>query len=147
MIPSIIRTVMTEMPYCKAADILQDVIDTPISPELLPPDQSGEISQQTEDLVGPYELHDFFLYHVLNFGFTPTKIYQLSNRVFAGIYDSKTVKKWLTVFYKRFFSQQFKRSCMPEGVRIFDVSFSPRGDWQMPGDATAEAWLRELESL
>ena len=144
VIPAIIQSVMEQAPYCEAAHILQDVIDTPISPELLPPDGEDQITQQTEDLVGPYPLHDFFLYHVLHYGFTPEKICIMASRAFAGIYDGKTVKKWLKVFYKRFFTQQFKRSCMPEGVRVFDVSLSPRGDWQMPGDVTADPWLENL---
>lgn len=147
VIPMVIRSVMNEAPYCDAARILQDVIDTPISPELLPPDPDGRIAQQTEDLVGPYQLHDFFLYYVLHYGFAPKKIFALACRAFADVYEGETVKKWLKVFYKRFFTQQFKRSCMPEGVRVFEVSLSPRADWQMPGDAVADAWLREVDSL
>lgn len=147
VIPMVIQSVMREAPYCDAARVLQDVIDTPISPELLPPDPDGSIAQQTQDLVGPYQLHDFFLYYVLYYGFTPKKIFALASRAFADTYEGETVKKWLKVFYKRFFAQQFKRSCMPEGVKVFEVSLSPRADWQMPGDAVADAWLREADEL
>ena len=147
VIPSIIRAVMQQMDYVHTAFVLQDVIDTPISPELLPPDPEGEIAQQTEDLVGPYALHDFFLYYVLNYGFTPEKIFLMACRAFRGVYDRQTVKKWLRVFYKRFFTQQFKRSCMPEGVKVFDVSLSPRGDWQMPSDASVDLWIQEIDQL
>ena len=147
VIPAVIRAVMQKPEYAHAASVLQDVIDTPISPELLPPDSEGEIAQQTEDLVGPYALHDFFLYHVLHYGLTPEKIYRMACRAFAGDYDAVTVKKWLKVFYKRFFTQQFKRSCLPEGVKVFDVSLSPRGDFLMPGDASAQLWLGEVEQL
>lgn len=133
--------------------ILLDIIDTPISPELIPADESGNISQKTEDLVGPYELHDFFLYYVLRFGFRPSKIFMLARKAFDGsdksvmAYDDETIKKWLTVFVRRFFSQQFKRSCMPDGPKVGSVSLSPRGDWRMPSDASAAIWLRECELL
>ena len=147
VIPLVIRATMKDAAYAKAADILEDVIDTPISPELLPPDDQGVIAQQTEDLVGPYALHDFFLYYVMRYGFAPAKIYAMACRVFSGEFDGATVKKWLGVFYKRFFTQQFKRSCLPEGVKVFDISVSPRGDWQMPSDATADVWLRQVEKL
>ncbi len=130
------------------ARVLRDIIDTPISPELIPAD-SGEdtIAQKTEDLVGPYELHDFFLYHTLRNNFAPKKIYTLAKKAFAGVYDNETLKKWLRNFYRRFFSQQFKRSCMPDGPKVGSVCLSPRGDWRMPSDAKAALWLRETESL
>lgn len=126
---------------------LLDIIDTPISPELIPADESGNISQKTEDLVGPYELHDFFLYHFLRFGSRPSKIYYLAEIAFRNTYDSTTIKKWLTIFFRRFFSQQFKRSCLPDGPKVGSVSLSPRGDWRMPSDASAELWLKECEEL
>lgn len=139
---------ISEMPeFAAARPVLQDILDTPISPELLPPDAEGKIAQHTEDLVGPYALHDFFLYYVLRFGFTPTKIYTLACRAFADDFDAPTVKKWLKVFYRRFFSQQFKRSCMPDGVKVGSVTLSPRGDWRMPSDASARLWLEEVERL
>ena len=126
---------------------LLDIIDTPISPELIPADESGNIWQKTEDLVGPYELHDFFLYHFLRFGSRPAKIFYLAEMAFKGVYDSTTIKKWLTVFFRRFFSQQFKRSCLPDGPKVGSVSLSPRGDWRMPSDASAALWLKECEEL
>lgn len=127
-------------------ETLRDILDTPISPELLPPEQ-GKITQKTEDLVGPYELHDFFLYYVVNYGYAPKKIYRLAREAFANDFDSNTILSWLTVFYRRFFSQQYKRSCLPDGPKTGVVSLSPRGDWKMPSDAYATAWLRELEEL
>lgn len=127
--------------------VLRDVLDTPISPELLPPDENGRIAQETESIVGPYALHDFFLYYVLRFGFTPEKIYALACRAFAGDFDNKTIKKWLKNFYRRFVSQQFKRSCLPDGVKVGSVCLSPRGDWRMPSDASGKAWLRRAEAL
>ena len=128
-------------------DVLMDVIATPISPELLPPDEKGNIVQQTESLVGPYALHDFFIYHVLRYGFSPKKIYALACMAFKDDFDGETVLKWLKSFYRRFFAQQFKRSCMPDGVKIFDVGLSPRGDWRMPSDASAKLWLKELDEI
>lgn len=122
-------------------------MNTEISPELLPPDKSGKIAQKTEDLIGPYELHDFFLYHVVRWGFSPKKVFFLAKTSFAGAYDEKTVLKWLKNFYRRFFSQQFKRSCMPDGVKIGSVTLSPRADWRMPSDAQATLWLSELENI
>lgn len=124
--------------------LLADIIDTPISPELLPASASDEIQQVTEDLVGPYELHDFFLYNILNFGFSPEKIFFLARKAFNGVYDDKTIKKWLKTFIRRFFSQQFKRSCMPDGPKVVSVSLSPRGDWQMPSDAHSDIFLDNL---
>ena len=133
--------------FAASRAVLQDILDTPISPELLPPDAQGKISQQTEDLVGPYALHDFFLYHMLRYGFTPTKIYALACRAFADDFDRETVKKWLKNFYRRFFTQQFKRNCMPDGVKVGSVGLGPRGDWHMPSDASAGIWLDEVEQL
>ena len=131
----------------KFAQVLFDILDTPVSPELLP-SEDGKISQKTEDLVGPYELHDFFLYYVLRFGFSPRKIYFLAcNSELAKNYDEQTIKKWLKNFYKRFFSQQFKRSCMPDGAKVGSVNLSPRGDWRCPSDAMARIWLEEIEQI
>ena len=133
--------------------ILLDIIDTPISPELIPADEDGNISQKTEDLVGPYELHDFFLFYMLRYGYRPARIYMLAKHAFdghntsAGIYNDDTIKHWLTVFCRRFFSQQFKRSCMPDGPKVGSVSLSPRGDWRMPSDASAAMWIEECNSL
>lgn len=124
-----------------------DIVDTPISPELTPADESGEIRQKTEDLVGPYELHDFFLYYFLRFGFRPKKLFFLACQAFEGVYDESIVQKWLVVFLRRFFSQQFKRSCLPDGPKVGNVSLSPRGDWRMPSDASSAIWLAEAESL
>jgi len=126
--------------------VLLDVLDTPVSPELLPP-RDGNIAQKTEDLVGPYELHDFYLYYMLRFGFSPAKIYRLAKLAFQGVYAEETIRKWLKVFCCRFFSQQFKRSCLPDGPKIGSVGVSPRGDLRMPSDACAAIWLKELESL
>ena len=140
---------------------LQDIIDTPISPELIPADENGNIKQKTEDLVGPYELHDFFLYHFLRFGYHPAKIYMLAKKAFVDsassrvkisdkdpdTYDEATIKKWLKTFLRRFFNQQFKRSCLPDGPKVGSVSLSPRGDWRMPSDASSELWLAEAERL
>nr|WP_317448853.1 NAD(+) synthase [uncultured Sellimonas sp.] len=126
--------------------ILLDVLDTPVSPELLPP-EDGQIAQKTEDLVGPYELHDFYLYYVLRFGYEPSKIYRIAKRAFEGVYDEETILKWLKKFYWRFFSQQFKRSCLPDGPKVGTVALSPRGDWRMPSDASAAVWIQDLEQL
>ena len=124
---------------------LLDIVDTPISPELIPADEHGNISQITEDLVGPYELHDFFLYYFLRFGFRPSKILFLAGRAFKGAYDEETLKKWLQTFCRRFFNQQFKRSCLPDGPKVGSIALSPRGDWRMPSDATVSRWLNDLE--
>lgn len=132
---------------------LMDIIDTPISPELIPADEHGEISQKTEDLVGPYALHDFFLYYFLRFGFRPSKLYLLAKQAFGGVhpkaetYSDEVIKHWLKTFIRRFFSQQFKRSCLPDGPKVGSVSLSPRGDWRMPSDASASIWLAECEAL
>ena len=128
------------------SEVLLDVLDTPVSPELLPP-EDGKIAQKTEDLVGPYELHDFFLYHILRFGFRPGKIFRLAKRAFEGTYTDETILKWLKVFYRRFFSQQFKRSCLPDGPKVGSVAVSPRGDLRMPSDACGRLWLEELEQM
>ena len=130
----------------RLAQALFDVLDTPVSPELLPP-KDGEISQKTEELVGPYELHDFFLYYMLRFGFAPGKIYRMACRAFEGAYAPETIKRWLATFYRRFFSQQFKRSCLPDGPKVGSVTLSPRGDLRMPSDASAQLWLEEIEKL
>lgn len=126
--------------------ILQDVLDTPVSPELLPP-KDGEISQKTEDIVGPYELHDFFLYYVMRFGYSPKKIYKLAVYAFNGEYSNETIHKWLKVFYRRFFTQQFKRSCLPDGPKVGSVALSPRGDLRMPSDAMSTLWMKEVEEI
>ncbi len=131
----------------QACDILMDIIDTPISPELIPADENGDILQKTEDLVGPYELHDFFLYHFIRFADKPSKIFFLAQKAFENKYDRDTIKKWLTIFFRRFFAQQFKRSCLPDGPKVGSVTLSPRGDWRMPSDISAAMWLKEIESL
>ena len=127
-------------------DILLDILDTPVSPELLPP-KDGVISQKTEDLVGPYELHDFFLYYMLRWTFPPRKIFRMAQLAFKGEYDDGTILKWLKIFYRRFFTQQFKRSCLPDGPKVGTVAVSPRGDLRMPSDACATLWLEELEEI
>jgi NAD+ synthase (glutamine-hydrolysing) len=129
----------------KVSAALYDILDTPISPELLPADREGNIAQKTEDTVGPYELHDFFLFHFLRNGFTPAKILKLATLAFEATYAPEVICKWLQTFYRRFFSQQFKRSCLPDGVKVGSVCLSPRGDWRMPSDASAAAWLEELK--
>lgn len=148
---SVPKTLVKHLVQCEAnriggecKGILESIINTEISPELLPP-SDGEIQQKTEDLVGPYVLHDFFLYYAIRCGFTPEKIQFLAVNTFTGIYDGQTVNKWLKVFYKRFFNQQFKRSCLPDGVKVGSVALSPRGDWRMPSDATSRLWLDELD--
>ena len=125
---------------------LFDILDTPISPELLPA-KEGEIEQKTEDLVGPYELHDFYLYYMLRYGYEPSKIYRLARKAFAGVYEDETILKWLKSFCRRFFTQQFKRSCLPDGPKVGTVGLSPRGDLRMPSDACVTIWLEELERL
>lgn len=127
-----------------ASKVLQSVLETPITPELLPPDTSGRIRQKTEDIIGPYELHDFFLYHTIRYGAPPEKVLFLAQQAFNGSYATDTIKSWLKVFYKRFFSQQFKRSCLPDGPKVGTISLSPRGDWRMPSDAEAALWLEKL---
>lgn len=127
--------------------VLEDILDTPVSPELLPPDENGNIAQITEDVVGPYELHDFFLYNMMRLAFPPEKIYFLAKTAFKGKYDNETILKWLKNFYRRFFTQQFKRSCMPDGPKVGSVSLSPRGDWRMPSDADVSAFIKRLDNL
>ncbi len=141
MIDSVVQNDI--FPECH--DVLRDILDTPISPELLPPDENGNIVQKTEDSIGPYELHDFFLYYMLRFGYSPSKIYFLAKKAFRNDYKEDEIKKWMKLFYKRFFSQHFKRSCMPDGVKIGSVALSPRGDLRMPTDASANIWISELE--
>ena len=136
--------------YCgkeKLSAVLLDILDTPVSPELLPPDQHGDIQQKTEDVVGPYELHDFFMYHILRFGIRPAKLYRIACAAFLGAYTEDVILKWLKTFYRRFFSQQFKRSCLPDGPKVGSVAVSPRGDLRMPSDASAAIWLKELEEI
>ena len=128
------------------AAVLRDILATPVSPELLPP-KDGEIAQRTEDLVGPYELHDFYLYYAIRWGFPPRKVLRLARQAFGAAYDRETLLKWLKNFYRRFFAQQFKRSCLPDGPKVGSVALSPRGDWRMPSDASAALWLTELEEL
>ncbi|MBQ8163869.1 MAG: NAD(+) synthase [Clostridia bacterium] len=137
---------IAERSDAKTRDILLDILDTPVSPELLPPEQNGDIAQKTEDLVGPYELHDFFLYNFVRSGFAPSKIYRLAKIAFDGIFTPEIIYKWLEVFIKRFFSQQFKRSCSPDGVKVGTVALSPRGEFKMPSDASAWVWLDELST-
>ena len=127
--------------------VLEDILNTPISPELTPADNAGRISQRTEELIGPYELHDFYLYYVMRFGFTPAKIFLLAQKAFNNRYTDEVLKHWLCSFYRRFFTQQFKRSCMPDGPKVGGISLNPRGDWRMPSDATAALWLQSCEAL
>lgn len=129
------------------AQVLYDVLDTPVSPELLPAEKDGTIAQRTEDLVGPYELHDFFLYEVLRRGTPPRKAYRLARYALGDTYDDATILKWEKTFYRRYFAQQFKRSCLPDGPKVGSAAVSPRGDLRMPSDACATLWLRELEEL
>ena len=128
----------------EARRILTDVAATPISPELIPADENDVIVQKTEDLVGPYELHDFFLYHFMRYGSTPTKIARLAEIAFSGVYDQATIRRWLQVFFRRFFAQQYKRNCLPDGPKVGSISISPRGDWRMASDASAGEWLEEI---
>lgn len=143
----VIDSIIQAGSFEKSNVFLADILDTPISPELLPPDENGVIAQKTEDSVGPYELHDFFIYNVLNYGFSPDKVYYLATKAFVGIYDEKTILKWLKVFYRRFFTQQYKRSAMPEGISVTETSFSPRSGLHMPGDACAAEWLKRIDEI
>ena len=145
--PGNIDSVIAEGIFPDSSDVLKDIIDTPISPELLPPDENGNISQKTEESVGPYELHDFFLYYMMRFGYSPSKVFFLAKKAFSGIYEPEIILKWMRMFYKRFFSQQFKRSCMPDGVKVGSVALSPRGDWRMPSDASAALWINEIDNI
>lgn len=153
MIRHIVKWIAKNFDDPKTASILLDIVDTPISPELTPADHEGNIKQKTEDLVGPYELHDFFLYHTLQNSFSPAKIYFMATHAFSKAtvysesYDEATIKKWLTIFCRRFFNQQFKRSCLPDGPKVTPCSLSPRGDWMMPSDASSTIWLNSISSL
>ena len=144
---TLIRYLVTYVSGEMATETLLDIVDTPISPELIPADELGNIKQKTEDLVGPYELHDFFIYYFLRYGFRPKKIFLMAQKAFAATYDDATIKKWLTTFCRRFFNQQFKRSCLPDGPKVGSVSLSPRGDWRMPSDASSALWLKECDNL
>lgn len=148
LIKYLVRSVADSAVDEKSRETLLDIIDTPISPELIPAEEDGTIKQKTEDLVGPYELHDFFLYYFLRFGFRPSKIYLLARKAFdVADYKDETIKHWLKTFFRRFFSQQFKRSCLPDGPKVGSVSLSPRGDWRMPSDASSALWLKECDAL
>ena len=142
---TLVRHLVTYLAGELATEVLLDIVDTPISPELTPADEHGQIKQKTEDLVGPYELHDFFIYYFMRFGFRPSKIFLMARKAFSGSYDDEVIKHWLTVFCRRFFSQQFKRSCMPDGPKVGSVSLSPRGDWRMPSDASSALWVKDVE--
>ena len=146
LVQHLIRYIATTSDFRQTSSILLDIVDTPISPELTPADAEGNIAQKTEDLVGPYELHDFFLYYHVRHGFRPAKIYMLAQHAFADKYDDATIRKWLSTFCRRFFNQQFKRSCLPDGPKVGSVSLSPRGDWRMPSDASSALWLKECEA-
>ncbi|MCR5427543.1 MAG: NAD(+) synthase [Lachnospiraceae bacterium] len=147
LVRELVRYIAVNSKSQRLCDTLLDVLDTPVSPELLPATAEGVTSQITEDIVGPYELHDFFLFYMLRYGFRPAKIYRLAKYVFDGDYDDATLLKWLKSFYRRFFAQQFKRSCLPDGPKVGSVALSPRGDWRMPSDIKATAWLKELDEL
>ena len=129
------------------AKVLYDILDTPVSPELLPADDNGDIAQKTEDIVGPYELHDFYLFYMLRYGMAPDKLFRLAKHAFEGKYDDETLIKWLKNFVKRFFAQQFKRSCLPDGPKVGSVCVSPRGDLKMPSDASCTEWLKIIDQL
>ena len=144
---TLIRYLVSYVAGEMATETLLDIVDTPISPELIPADEQGRIKQKTEDLVGPYELHDFFIYYFLRYGFGPAKIYIMAQKAFKDAYDDETIKKWLKTFCRRFFIQQFKRSCLPDGPKVGSVSLSPRGDWRMPSDASSALWISECEKL
>ncbi len=147
LVRHMVRYFATQCDNESARKALLDIVDTPISPELIPADDQGNITQKTEDLVGPYELHDFFLYNMLRHGFGPRRIYLLATHAFENKFDDDTIRKWLKVFMRRFFNQQFKRSCMPDGPKVGSVGISPRGDWSMPSDASSRLWLAECEAL
>ena len=143
----VIQTAAENEAFSSSRECLQSILDTPISPELLPPDEKGNILQQTEDVVGPYALHDFFLYYAIRFGYPPKKVFELCCIAFQDDFSCETILKWLKNFYRRFWTQQFKRNCMPDGVKIGSIALSPRGDWRMPSDAQSRAWLDECESI
>lgn len=147
LIKEIVSCIAKNDIFKNCSDILSDIVNTPISPELLPPEKDGSIKQKTEDIVGPYELHDFFIYYALKYGFSPSKIYHLATIAFKGVYDNETLLKWLKNFYGRFFTQQFKRSCSPDGIQVLDISISPFGGLVMPSDACVNIWKKEIESL
>ncbi|MCD8386321.1 MAG: NAD(+) synthase [Bacteroidales bacterium] len=147
LVKHLVRYFATETQDENCRHTLLDIIDTPISPELIPADEKGNITQKTEDLVGPYELHDFFLYYMLRYGFSPARVYYLAVKAFEDQFDAKTILKWLRVFYRRFFAQQFKRSCLPDGPKVGSVCLSPRGDWRMPSDAAVTLWLKEIDEI
>lgn len=147
LVKQLVGYVANQTDNVKVAESLRDIVDTPISPELVPTNESGEVQQKTEDIVGPYELHDFFLYYFLRHGFQPSKIYYLAGQAFEGKYTNEEIKKWLYTFVRRFFNNQFKRSCLPEGPKVGMVSLSPRGDWRMPSDADSTNWLTDIEQL
>ncbi len=145
LVKYLVNWTANEPEYASAKEILLDIVDTPISPELLPADEQGNITQKTEDLVGPYELHDFFLYNFVRFGYAPKRLFMMAQSAFKGVYDDDTILKWLQTFLRRFFNQQFKRSALPDGPKVGSVSLSPRGDWRMPSDCNSEMWRKELE--
>ncbi|MBR5891625.1 MAG: NAD(+) synthase, partial [Bacteroidaceae bacterium] len=147
LIQHIVREIAESSNDATTRETLLDIVDTPISPELTPADNQGNIKQKTEDLVGPYELHDFFLYHTLRNAYSPAKIYFLAQQSFNGAYDDETIKKWLKTFCRRFFAQQFKRSCMPDGPKVGSCGLSPRGEWKMATDTCSALWLAECEAL
>lgn len=147
LVKRLVRWIASQSENREIQDALIDIADTPISPELIPADEQGNISQVTEDLVGPYELHDFVLYYTLRYGFEPRRIFSLACLAFSGVYGKDTIKHWMTVFFRRFFNQQFKRSCLPDGPKVMGVSLSPRGDWRMPSDASAALWLSQCRNL
>ncbi len=142
-----IDTIMRYDVFNKSSEVLSDILDTPISPELLPPDENGQIAQQTEEIVGPYALHDFYLYYAVRYGFEPEKIFALACKAFKADFEPAVIKKWLVIFYRRFFTQQFKRSCLPDGVKIGSICLSPRGDWRMPSDASSALWVKKAENI
>ena len=146
LVRHIVRYAADTTDNAKLQTTLLDILDTPVSPELLPA-QDGQIAQKTEDLVGPYELHDFFLYYAVRWAFSPKKIYYLAQQAFAGIYPNEVILHWLRTFFRRFFNQQFKRSCLPDGPKVGSVALSPRGDWRMPSDAVSALWLAEIDQL
>ena len=145
LVKFLVEWVADNMSNENTRSVLKKILDTPISPELLPPDEKGKINQKTEDIIGPYELHDFFLYHMIRYGASPDKIRFLCRKAFNGKYDDEVIVKWLKTFLRRFFAQQFKRSCLPDGPKVGTISLSPRGDWRMPSDAQATVWLKDIE--
>lgn len=147
LVRHLVKWVASEIEDGSTKTVLMDIVDTPISPELIPADENGNITQKTEDLVGPYELHDFFLYYTLRWGFLPKKVFFLTKEAFGTAYTDEVIKHWLMTFYRRFFAQQFKRSCLPDGPKVGSCSLSPRGDWRMPTDASSAIWLKECENL